>query len=108
MSFASTIIGTAERVLLPDPSECNAKIDATFADGQQVLELGWGSLSLWVARQFPHAQITAVSNSKLAARTCRGQSGEARRTALDWLSISMRIARRSSGFRYDSRFRLPC
>jgi len=149
MSFASTIIGTAERVPLPDAiiraairrlcsrtatrlSECNAKTDAAFADemaaraiaeftdeanaqhyevpaaffakvlgpnrkysscfykepvstlqeaeeealrqtaehaeladGQSILELGcgWGSLSLWMARQFPHARITAVSNS---------------------------------------------
>jgi hypothetical protein len=53
MSFALSIIGTAERMSLPDPSECNANIDATFADGQHVLELGWDSLSLWVARQFP-------------------------------------------------------
>src|SRR5262249_51219353 len=38
---------------------------AELADGQQILELGcgWGSLSLWIARQFPHAQVTAVSNS---------------------------------------------
>src|SRR5260370_7249273 len=30
-----------------------------------MLELGcgWGSLSLWLARQFPNSQITAVSNS---------------------------------------------
>jgi cyclopropane-fatty-acyl-phospholipid synthase len=149
MSFVSTIIGTAERVPLPDViiraaiqrlcsrtairlSECDAKTDALFADemaaraiaeftaeanaqhyevpaaffakvlgpnrkysscfykepastlqeaeeealrqtvehaeladGQAILELGcgWGSLSLWMARQFPHAQITAVSNS---------------------------------------------
>jgi len=34
-------------------------------DGQSILDLGcgWGSLSLWVARQFPYAQVTAVSNS---------------------------------------------
>lgn len=149
MSFVSTIIGTAERVPLPDAiiraaihrlcsrtatrlSECDARTDAAFADemaaraiaeytdeanaqhyevpaaffakvlgpnrkysccfykepastlqeaeeeslrqtaehaeladGQSILELGcgWGSLSLWMARQFPHAQITAVSNS---------------------------------------------
>lgn len=39
---------------------------AGLADGQTVLELGcgWGSLSLWMARQFPHAKITAVSNSQ--------------------------------------------
>ncbi|QPF92766.1 SAM-dependent methyltransferase [Bradyrhizobium commune] len=39
---------------------------AGLADGQTILELGcgWGSLSLWMARQFPHAKITAVSNSQ--------------------------------------------
>jgi hypothetical protein len=95
-------------VLLPDPSECNAKIDATFADGQQVRELGWDSLSLWVAGQFFACADHGGVEFELAARACRGQSGEAQRTALNWLSISMRIARRSSGFRYDSRFRLPC
>jgi cyclopropane-fatty-acyl-phospholipid synthase len=39
---------------------------ADLADGQSILELGcgWGSLSLFMARQFPNARITAVSNSK--------------------------------------------
>ena len=39
---------------------------AGLADGQTILELGcgWGSLSLWIARQFPHAKVTAVSNSQ--------------------------------------------
>ncbi|MEC5398581.1 SAM-dependent methyltransferase [Uliginosibacterium sp. H1] len=38
---------------------------AGLADGQRVLELGcgWGSLSLWMAENYPHSQITAVSNS---------------------------------------------
>lgn len=38
---------------------------ADLADGQRILELGcgWGSLSLWMASQFPQARITAVSNS---------------------------------------------
>ncbi|MBR0825314.1 class I SAM-dependent methyltransferase [Bradyrhizobium manausense] len=38
---------------------------ADLADGQTILELGcgWGSLSLWMARLFPQAQILAVSNS---------------------------------------------
>jgi len=38
---------------------------ADLADGQSILELGcgWGSLSLWMARQFPNATIVAVSNS---------------------------------------------
>ena len=38
---------------------------ARLADGQRILELGcgWGSLSLFMARQYPQARITAVSNS---------------------------------------------
>ena len=38
---------------------------ARLEDGQSVLELGcgWGSLSLWMAEQYPHSRITAVSNS---------------------------------------------
>jgi cyclopropane-fatty-acyl-phospholipid synthase len=38
---------------------------ADLADGQSILELGcgWGLLSLWMARQFPRSQVTAVSNS---------------------------------------------
>jgi cyclopropane-fatty-acyl-phospholipid synthase len=38
---------------------------AGIADGQSILDLGcrWGSLSLWMARRFPHAKVTAVANS---------------------------------------------
>ncbi len=38
---------------------------AGLADGQRILELGcgWGSLTLWMARRYPTARITAVSNS---------------------------------------------
>jgi cyclopropane-fatty-acyl-phospholipid synthase len=38
---------------------------AEIEDGQHILELGcgWGSLSLWMARTYPRARITAVSNS---------------------------------------------
>jgi cyclopropane-fatty-acyl-phospholipid synthase len=39
---------------------------AALADGQRILELGcgWGSLSLWMAQNYPAARITAVSNSQ--------------------------------------------
>lgn len=39
---------------------------AGLADGQRILELGcgWGSLSLWMAGRYPHAQVTGVSNSR--------------------------------------------
>lgn len=38
---------------------------AGLADGQSILELGcgWGSLTLYMARRFPGAHVTAVSNS---------------------------------------------
>lgn len=38
---------------------------AELGDGQRILELGcgWGSLSLWMAEQYPHSLITSVSNS---------------------------------------------
>jgi cyclopropane-fatty-acyl-phospholipid synthase len=38
---------------------------AGLSDGQRILELGcgWGSLTLWMARQFPRSHIVAVSNS---------------------------------------------
>ena len=39
---------------------------AALRDGDRILELGcgWGSLSLWMAREFPASRITAVSNSR--------------------------------------------
>lgn len=38
---------------------------AKLVDGQDVLELGcgWGSLSLWMARNYPASKVTSVSNS---------------------------------------------
>jgi cyclopropane-fatty-acyl-phospholipid synthase len=38
---------------------------AGLADGQRILELGcgWGSLSMWMAKHYPNARITGVSNS---------------------------------------------
>ncbi|MFC3711688.1 SAM-dependent methyltransferase [Sphingoaurantiacus capsulatus] len=40
-------------------------VHAKLEDGQEVLELGcgWGSLTLWMAEQYPASRITAVSNS---------------------------------------------
>ena len=40
-------------------------LHANLKDGQEILELGcgWGSLTLWMARNFPNSKITAISNS---------------------------------------------
>lgn len=53
-------LGDAEEAMLRLSCE-----RAQLADGQDVLELGcgWGSLTLWMAEQFPGSRITAVSNS---------------------------------------------
>ena len=49
---------------------------ADLADGQSILELGcgWGSLSLWMARQFPNSQIVAVSNSHSQREYIEGEA----------------------------------
>ena len=54
-------LDAAERAMLELTCE-----RAGLADGQDVLELGcgWGSLSLWMAAQYPASRITAVSNSQ--------------------------------------------
>lgn len=54
-------LGDAEAAMLARSCE-----RAALADGQRILELGcgWGSLSLWMARHYPNAEITAVSNSR--------------------------------------------
>lgn len=38
---------------------------AAIEDGMTLLELGcgWGSLTLWMAEHYPHARVTAISNS---------------------------------------------
>jgi cyclopropane-fatty-acyl-phospholipid synthase len=59
-SESVTTLDAAEEAMLRLTCE-RARIE----DGQQILELGcgWGSLSLWLAEHYPHAQITGVSNS---------------------------------------------
>ena len=53
-------LAEAEELML---ATCDER--AGLADGQRILELGcgWGSWTLWMAERYPHARITAVSNS---------------------------------------------
>lgn len=53
---------------LDEAEELSLSVTAEHADlqdGQTILELGcgWGSLSLWMARHYPHSTILGVSNS---------------------------------------------
>ena len=51
-------------------------VHADLQDGQHILELGcgWGSLSLWMAKNFPKAKITSVSNSNSQREYIMGQA----------------------------------
>jgi cyclopropane-fatty-acyl-phospholipid synthase len=59
---------------------------AQLADGDRILELGcgWGSLSLWMAANFPNARVTGVSNSRTQKAFI---DGEAARRGLSNLTI---------------------
>ena len=56
----STTLQQAEVVALQQTCQ-----RAGIADGMNILELGcgWGSLSLWMAENYPNAKLTVVSNS---------------------------------------------
>lgn len=49
---------------------------AGLQDGMDVLELGcgWGSLTLWMAKNYPHSRITAVSNSSSQRNYIKSQA----------------------------------
>ncbi len=59
---------------------------AELADDMDILELGcgWGSLTLWMAQQFPQSRITAVSNS-----SSQGNYIKQRASELKLLNISV-------------------
>ncbi|MCO6453708.1 MAG: class I SAM-dependent methyltransferase [Pirellulaceae bacterium] len=51
---------------------------ADLADGMEILELGcgWGSLTTWMARRYPHSRIVAVSNSRGQRQFIEGRCRE--------------------------------
>ena len=66
---------------------------ADIADGQYILELGcgWGSLSLWMARQFPGATIVAVSNSNSQRDYIEGEAKARGLTNLKIVTCDMNV-----------------
>lgn len=65
----SSCLFTSEDESLADAEEAMLRLScrrAQLANGQEILELGcgWGSLTLWMAEQYPDSRITAVSNSR--------------------------------------------
>lgn len=81
---------------------------ARLADGQRILELGcgWGSLSLWMARAYPGARITAVSNS---ASQRQHITAEAARRGLGNLEVVTHdLATFDPGDRFDRVVSVEC
>ena len=74
---------------------------AELADGQTILELGcgWGALSLFAARQFPNARITAVSNSKSQREYIMGEA--ARRGLMNLRVVTSDMNTFDPGQRFD-------
>jgi cyclopropane-fatty-acyl-phospholipid synthase len=74
---------------------------ARLADGQQILELGcgWGSLTLWMARQYPNAHITAVSNSASQGEHIRNKAEQSGLNNVTVITEDMNSF--STGERYD-------
>jgi cyclopropane-fatty-acyl-phospholipid synthase len=58
---------------------------ARLADGDRILELGcgWGSLSLWMAKNFPRSKITGVSNSRTQKQFIDARAAERGLTNLE-------------------------
>jgi cyclopropane-fatty-acyl-phospholipid synthase len=64
---------------------------AGIADGQRVLELGcgWGSLTLWMAKHFADAFITAVSNSRSQREYVIGEAARLGLTNVELITADM-------------------
>lgn len=64
---------------------------ANLANGMDVLELGcgWGSLSLWMAEQYPQSRITSVSNSNSQREFIQAQAQERGLTNLTVITADM-------------------
>ena len=76
---------------------------ADLADGQRILELGcgWGSLSLWMAERYPHAAITAVSNSHAQKRFIDAKAQSLGLTNLAVITCDANVLAFAEGTRFD-------
>jgi cyclopropane-fatty-acyl-phospholipid synthase len=91
-------LGTAEARMLALTAE-----RAQLADGDSILELGcgWGSLSLWMAAQYPRARITAVSNSRTQKAFIDQRARERGLTNLEIVTCDMNVLGFPAGTQFD-------
>ncbi|MBY0516511.1 MAG: class I SAM-dependent methyltransferase [Bacteriovoracaceae bacterium] len=64
---------------------------AQLKDGIEILELGcgWGSLTLWTAKKYPHSKITAVSNSNTQREYILNQAKERNLNNIEIITADM-------------------
>ncbi|MEN8679445.1 MAG: class I SAM-dependent methyltransferase, partial [Akkermansiaceae bacterium] len=64
---------------------------AELENGHRILELGcgWGSLTLWMAKEYPDAEITAVSNSRTQKEYIDSQAAERGLTNIEVKTVNM-------------------
>jgi cyclopropane-fatty-acyl-phospholipid synthase len=76
---------------------------ARLADGDRILELGcgWGSLSLWMAANYPKSRITAVSNSRTQKLHIDEQARARKLTNLDVVTCDANALTFPEGTRFD-------
>jgi cyclopropane-fatty-acyl-phospholipid synthase len=76
---------------------------ARLADGERILELGcgWGSLSLWMAANYPNARITAVSNSRTQKRHIDARARERGLANLEVVTCDANELDFPAGTRFD-------
>ena len=76
---------------------------ARLADGERILELGcgWGSLSLWMAKHFPNARITAVSNSRTQKQFIDARAAERGLQNLEIITCDVNGLEFPAGVQFD-------
>ena len=76
---------------------------ARLKDGDRILELGcgWGSLSLWMAKNFPQSRITAVSNSRTQKQFIDARAAERGLTNLEIVTCDVNRLEFPAGTQFD-------
>jgi cyclopropane-fatty-acyl-phospholipid synthase len=92
----NTILEEAEETMLRLSCE-----RARLEDGMQVLDLGcgWGSLSLWIAEQYPNCRVLAVSNSRTQREFIQVQCRERGLTNVE--AVTADVAKFDTPRRFD-------
>ncbi|HUQ10810.1 MAG TPA: cyclopropane-fatty-acyl-phospholipid synthase family protein [Steroidobacteraceae bacterium] len=76
---------------------------ARLADGDRILELGcgWGSLSLWMAANYPASRITAVSNSRTQKQHIDAEVARRGLRNLEVITRDVNVLEFAAGTRFD-------